>query len=138
MYPDIINESVEKNKDNEEELAEHRRLELQQLKEQLKEWEIHFFDLIKESPKQESARLMVSQVVRFILSRRGMLEKTKESKTLPMDEIEKYLKIPRKKIETCSKIYNSRFTDMYRRLSFNKRACKFYKRYVKAKAPMLV
>ncbi|AUG56210.1 hypothetical protein [Acetivibrio saccincola] len=103
MYPDIINESVEKNKDNEEELAEHRRLELQQLKEQLKEWEIHFFDLIKESPKQESARLMVSQVVRFILSRRGMLEKTKESKTLPMDEIEKYLKIPRKKIETVQK-----------------------------------
>jgi hypothetical protein len=46
---------------------------------------------------------MVSQVVRFILSRREMLERIKKNKSLPMAEIEKYLNISRKKIEGMQK-----------------------------------
>ena len=61
-------------------MGEYRRLELEHLGEQLKEWDIYFFDLIKVSPKQKSTRLMVSQVVRFILSRREILDKTIKSK----------------------------------------------------------
>ena len=46
---------------------------------------------------------MVSQVVRFILSRREILDKTIKSKVLPIADIEKYLNIPRKKIEGMQK-----------------------------------
>ena len=88
---------------SEEEVGEYRRLELEHLGEQLKEWDIYFFDLIKVSPKQKSTRLMVSQVVRFILSRREILDKTIKSKVLPIADIEKYLNIPRKKIEGMQK-----------------------------------
>lgn len=88
---------------SEEELGEYRRLELQQLKEELKEWDIFFLDLIKSSPRQKSIQLMVSQVVRFILSRREMLDRIKKSKVLPIAEIGRYLNIPEKRIEDMQK-----------------------------------
>ncbi|MDQ2085147.1 RNA polymerase sigma factor SigI [Herbivorax sp. ANBcel31] len=100
-----IDLSVMKSLENysKEEASEYRRLELQQLSQELEEWNISFLELVKISPKHKSTRLVVSQIVRFILSRREMLEGIKKSKTIPMAEIEKHLKIPRKKIERFRK-----------------------------------
>jgi len=82
-----------------EEISQYRRLEIEQLKEELKEWGISFFELPDVSPKHKKTRKTYSQVIKFLLSEPDLLSQIKEKKALPVAQIEKRLKIPRKKID---------------------------------------
>lgn len=82
-----------------EELIEYRRLEIEQLKEELNEWGISFFELPDVSPKHANTRRIYSEIIRFLLSNEDIIKQIKNKKTLPIIEIEKTLKIPRKKID---------------------------------------
>jgi len=44
---------------SEEEISEYRRLELEQLKKELKEWDISFFDLVNISPKHKGPKRFI-------------------------------------------------------------------------------
>ena len=86
-----------------EQISEYRRLELNELKKQLEFWEISFSDLIEASPKHEKTKKLCQQIVQLIVSRTDILDTLKNKKYLPVAEIEKSLKIPRKKIERMRK-----------------------------------
>ncbi|AEV70568.1 RNA polymerase sigma factor SigI [Acetivibrio clariflavus] len=81
------------------EISQYRRFEIEQLKEELKEWGISFFELPDVSPKHKKTRRIYSQVIKFLLSDPELLSQIKEKKALPVTQIEKCLKIPRKKID---------------------------------------
>jgi RNA polymerase sigma factor len=82
-----------------EEASEYRRLELEQLKKELTQWDISFFELADVSPKHNKTRMIYSQIIKFILSREDIVKYIKQKKILPIAEIEKNLNIPRKTIE---------------------------------------
>lgn len=82
-----------------EEISEYRRLEIEQLKKELDEWGISFSELSEVSPKHAKTRQIYSEIIKFILSQQDLVKQLKIKKTLPIIEIEKTLKIPRKKID---------------------------------------
>lgn len=82
-----------------EEISEYRRLEIQQLKKELEEWGLSFTELSEVSPKHAKTRRIYSEIIKFILSQQDLVAQIKLKKTLPIIEIEKSLKIPRKKID---------------------------------------
>ncbi|OPZ88966.1 MAG: RNA polymerase sigma factor SigI [Firmicutes bacterium ADurb.Bin419] len=82
-----------------EEISEYRRLEIEQLKKELDEWGISFFELSEVSPKHAKTRQLYSEIIKFLLSQQDLTRQLKIKKTLPIIEIEKTLKIPRKKID---------------------------------------
>lgn len=82
-----------------EESSQYRRLEIEQLKKELAEWGISFFELSDVSPKHERTRRTYSEVIKFLLSDVELIRHIKNKKTLPIIQIEKSLKIPRKKID---------------------------------------
>ncbi len=82
-----------------EESSQNRRLEIEQLKKELEEWGISFFELSDVSPKHERTRRTYSDIIKFLLSDIELVSQIKIKKTLPIIQIEKSLKIPRKKID---------------------------------------
>lgn len=84
---------------NETQIAEFRRMEIEELKNELKKWDISYYDVAKSSPKQEGTRKIYLEVVNFITDSKDLLDSMKKKRYLPIAEIEKSLKIPRKKIE---------------------------------------
>lgn len=82
-----------------EESSEYRRLEIEQLKKELEEWGISFFELPDVSPKHERTRRAYSDIIKFLLSDIELVSQIKIKKTLPIIQIEKSLRIPRKKID---------------------------------------
>lgn len=88
---------------SEEEISEYRRLELEELKEELFKWDISFFDLAEASPKHKKTRKICNDIVNFLLSRNDLITLIKQKKYLPIAEIEKTLRIPRKNIERARK-----------------------------------
>lgn len=51
------------------------------------------------SPKHAKTRRIYSDIVKFLISDQDLLRQIRNKKTLPIIEIEKTLKIPRKKID---------------------------------------
>ena len=94
-------EAIEKYSD--ERINELRRLELEELKEELSRRGISFFDLVEVSPKQEKTRKICREITGFILSRPDILEFIIKKQYLPISEIENAMKIPRKIIERSRK-----------------------------------
>lgn len=88
---------------SEEKASENRRLEIEELKKELDKWDISFMELAENSPKHDKTRKMCSDIINFLLSRQDIILVIKEKKYLPIAEIEKSLKIPRKKIERMRK-----------------------------------
>ncbi|MCX8131222.1 MAG: RNA polymerase sigma factor SigI [Clostridia bacterium] len=86
-----------------EEISEYRRLELQQLKDELLAWDISFVQLAEASPKHDKTRKMYKDIVRFLLTEPELIKLIKQKKYIPIAEIEKSLDIPRKKIERARK-----------------------------------
>lgn len=82
-----------------EEICDYRRLEIEQLKEELKEWGMSFFELAEVSPKHARTREIYAEIIKFLLSDEDIVSQIKTKKTLPIIQIEKTLKIPRKKID---------------------------------------
>ncbi len=92
-----MNQSVERYM--EENAAEMRRFEIEQLREELAEWGISFFELAGSSPKHKKTRQICNEIVGYLLSDSEMIKTIKGKKQLPVAEIEKTLQIPRKIIE---------------------------------------
>ncbi len=88
---------------SEQKISEYRRLELEELGRELKEWKITFSDLAEASPKHEKTRKQCSEIVGLILSRPDMLQQIMVKKYLPVAEIEKALRLPRKLMERFRK-----------------------------------
>lgn len=84
-------------------INELRKLELIELKKELALWDITFMDLADSAPKQEKTRKMMMEIVQLIKSRPDLCDVTLKKKYLPIAEIEKHTKIPRKTIERIRK-----------------------------------
>lgn len=81
---------------NENKVTQMRRMEMEELGNELKSWKITFSDLAEASPKHDKTRRQCSEIVGLILSRPDMLQQVLVKKYLPLAEIEKALKLPRK------------------------------------------
>lgn len=86
-----------------EEISEYRKLELEDLKVELKEWDISFMELVNASPKHDKTRKACSAIISYLLAQPELVKQIKCKKYLPLSEIEKYLNIPRKTIERARK-----------------------------------
>jgi len=100
-YDFTANESMEKY--SLQKISDYRKLELQDLKKELSDWDISFFDLVNISPKHEKTRRMYSDIIKFLVSCPELITQIKQKKLLPIAEIEKNLDIPRKTIERARK-----------------------------------
>lgn len=96
-----INESMEDY--SAREANEYRRLELQELKKELREWDITFSQLADASPKHERTRRLYADIIRYLMSRPELVKHIMSKKYLPVSEIEKGTGLPRKKIERARK-----------------------------------
>jgi RNA polymerase sigma factor len=88
---------------SEKELSDYRRMELEELKRELAEWDISFFELAEASPKAEKTKVAYRSIIKYILAQPEMLEFIKIKRYLPVAEIQKGTGIPRKKIERARK-----------------------------------
>jgi RNA polymerase sigma factor len=86
-----------------EEISEYRRLELEDLKRELKEWDISFMELVDASPKQDKTRKIYRDIIKFIISQPDLIKQIKSKRYLPIAEVEKNTGIPRKTIERSRK-----------------------------------
>jgi RNA polymerase sigma factor len=80
-----------------------RRLEIEQLRKELSEWGINFFELAACSPKHKKTQKICNDIVGFLLSDPGLMKGIRSSNQLPVSEIEKGLRIPRKIVERFRK-----------------------------------
>lgn len=94
-------ESMDKYSD--EEVGEYRRLELEELKKELAQWDITFSDLAEASPKHKNTRKIYGDIIRFLMTQPDLVRQLKYKKYLPIAEIEKSTGLPRKKIERARK-----------------------------------
>lgn len=85
------------------ELSQIRALEMKSLREELESWNISFSELAKVSPKHKSTKGKCVQIVRFILSKPDILNQLITKKYLPIADLEKETKLPRKLIERFRK-----------------------------------
>lgn len=100
--PDLsVNQSIDRH--NSAEINEIRRLELLELKKELGEWGITFFDLAEVSPKQEKTRSLYRQMTAFLFNNTELVNRMLTKRYLPIIDIEKGTGIPRKKIERARK-----------------------------------
>lgn len=88
---------------SEQKISEFRKLEFEELGRELAAWKITFSDLAEASPRHEKTRKQCSEIVGTILSRPDMLQQVLVKKYLPVAEIEKALKLPRKLIDRFRK-----------------------------------
>lgn len=88
---------------SEQKLSEVRKLELEELGKELSGWKISFSDLADASPRHDKTKKQCSEIVGLILSRPEMLQQVMTKKYLPVAEIEKAMKVPRKLIERFRK-----------------------------------
>ncbi|NMB98255.1 MAG: RNA polymerase sigma-I factor [Clostridiaceae bacterium] len=80
-----------------------RRLEIEEFKRELEKWDINLHDLVKESPKHKSTRDICSKVIKYIISKPETVEFIMQKKYIPLSDLEKSLKLSRKKIERFRK-----------------------------------
>ncbi|WP_069649837.1 RNA polymerase sigma-I factor [Caloranaerobacter ferrireducens] len=96
-----INYSLEKSitifRDREE--NEIRKIEIQEYKKELNDWGIDFYDLVKESPKQEKVRNLYKEIAKKIVEDKTVLQNLLSTRRLPIKEIQKIMPIHRKKLE---------------------------------------
>lgn len=83
----------------EEETAKMRRDELLEYSEQLKMYGIEFKDLVAESPRHQDARITAYQVAKLIYEKKGYLNYLQKTKTLPLKNLMKEVKVSRKTLE---------------------------------------
>ena len=74
-------------------------LEIQSLAEELKEFQISFFELTKASPKSKKTKTACNAVVRYLLSSPVLICKLKEKKSIPSKLIKENVKVNDKLLE---------------------------------------
>ncbi len=84
-------------------IAELRKIEIQELGKELSHWNITYQDLAKVSPRHKKTRKQCAELAGIILSRPDMLESVMVKKYLPVSELEKASGLPRKFIERFRK-----------------------------------
>ena len=84
---------------NQSELEEARRFELNELKKELKEWNIDFFDVAKASPKHNGTKKLYSEIINSIICDDELVETIIVKKYMPVAKICDKLRINRKKVE---------------------------------------
>ncbi|KPU27605.1 RNA polymerase sigma factor SigI [Caloranaerobacter sp. TR13] len=96
-----INYSLDKSitvfRDREE--NEIRKIEIQEYKKELNDWGIDFYDLVKESPKQDKVRKLYKEIAKKIVEDTTVLQSLLSTRRLPIKEIQKIMPIHRKKLE---------------------------------------
>jgi RNA polymerase sigma factor len=92
-----VNESLDRFSINQ--ASEYRRMEIEDLKKELAAWDISFFELTESSPKHTRTRKMCNDIIGYLLAHNDLVSTIRRKKFLPVAEIEKALRIPRKKIE---------------------------------------
>lgn len=78
---------------------ENRKLEVIEYASILKSWNIKFSELVRISPKKDTLREEYKNAARVIVDNDSILNELMRTKRLPINEIEKVLKIHRKKLE---------------------------------------
>ncbi|WP_427338251.1 RNA polymerase sigma-I factor [Caloranaerobacter sp. DY30410] len=78
---------------------EIRKIEIQEYKKELNDWGIDFYDLVKESPKQEKVRNLYKEIAKKIVEDKTILQNLLSTRRLPIKEIQKIIPIHRKKLE---------------------------------------
>ncbi|HHV59084.1 MAG TPA: RNA polymerase sigma-I factor [Clostridiaceae bacterium] len=86
-----------------DELAHNRALEIEQLKQELADWNISFPDLVNVSPKQAKTRQMCKKVIDYLMKDEDKLQYIFRKKMIPLSDIEKDTLIPRKQLERVRK-----------------------------------
>jgi len=76
-----------------------RKLEVIEYASLLKNWNIGFNELVRISPKKDTLRQEYKNAARAIIDNDNILDELMRTKRLPIQEIEKILKIHRKKLE---------------------------------------
>lgn len=82
-----------------EEINNLRKVELFQLKEDLKKFNLSFNDIAKSSPKHKSTKKAYLDIIKFIIENKEIADKIKQKKYIPVAEIQIATKLPRKTIE---------------------------------------
>jgi RNA polymerase sigma factor len=75
------------------------RLEIEAITVDLKEYDITFMELTTVSPKAKKTKAACEEIIRFLINQDELIVLLKHSKLLPVKEIEKNTKVPRKIIE---------------------------------------
>ena len=78
---------------------DNRKIEVIEYASLLKNWNISFDELVRISPKKDTLRQEYKKAARVILDNDNILNELMRTKRLPIGEIEKILKIHRKKLE---------------------------------------
>jgi len=76
-----------------------RKLEVIEYASLLKNWNIGFNELVRISPKKDTLRQEYKNAAKAIVENKNILDELMRTKRLPIGEIEKILKIHRKKLE---------------------------------------
>ena len=79
--------------------SEMRQEEILRFKDELKEWDLNFKDLVKHSPSQKRTRQRYQLVAEIIVDNQEIYEAFVKTKRLPIKKIQEKQLIPRKKIE---------------------------------------
>lgn len=82
-----------------EEINNLRKVELFQLKEDLKKFDLSFNDIAKSSPKHKGTKKAYLDIIKFIIENKEIADKIKQKKYIPVAEIQIATKLPRKTIE---------------------------------------
>ncbi|MBC2582739.1 RNA polymerase sigma-I factor [Clostridium sp. DJ247] len=96
-YSEMENKAIEEYQGKEE--NEMRKLEIMQYKNELKKWEIEFFQLVQASPKQQNLKKLYKEVAQVIVHKSDILNELISTKRLPIKEVQKHIPIHRKKLE---------------------------------------
>lgn len=110
IYEEVKNSSNEDNKNNllygesikayqDDIVKYYRRDDILALKDELSNWSISFDELAKASPKHKGTKKIYRDIIKFIIMSPEIYNKMFDKKYFPVKEIQKNLKIPRKKIE---------------------------------------
>ncbi len=78
---------------------DNMKLEVIEYASVLKKWNIGFNELVRISPKKDTLRQEYKNAARVIIDNDNILDELMRTKRLPINEIEKILKIHRKKLE---------------------------------------
>ncbi len=92
-----LEESMRRYSDSEHE--RERRMELEEIRNELGIWDIDFFDVAKASPKHNSTRIVYLEAIKHIMSDEETKTLMNEKRYFPIKSISEKLKINRKKLE---------------------------------------
>jgi RNA polymerase sigma factor len=87
----------------EDETAQNRALEIEQYRQELEKWSIRFSELVRVSPKHAKTRAACKKIVDYLTGNKDKLEYVLKKQMLPIADIEKALRIPRKQTERLRK-----------------------------------